>query len=106
MAVAALRGRADVVRRLPGRKPAVVAAGTGARHSAVIEYRIGKGRGGMTVVAVVATGNVVRAFSFGDPAIVAMRTSPDNREMINPGDGLPPIGGMAILALIRALDVV
>jgi len=107
MAVLAHRRGLDVSAVLAGRGGTVVTACAVAGHRAVIEGRRHPAIGGMTIIAVVVTGNVVGRLAQCRAAIVTAEAGAQYRGMINPGHRGPDtgIGAVTVLALVRGLDV-
>ena len=107
MAVLAHRRGLDVRAVLTGRGGTVVTACAVAGHRAVIEGRRHPAIGGMTIIAVVVTGNVVGRLAQCRAAIVTAEAGAKYRGMINPGHRGPDtgIGAVTVLALVRGLDV-
>lgn len=94
-----------MVGRLAAGGSSVVAAGAGASDLGMVEYGAFEGAGGMAVVAVVPAGDMVLSLALGGTSVMAASAGTDDREMID-SEGRPPgIGGMAILAEVRGVEM-
>lgn len=97
--------RLNMPRVLAGRVGAVVAADAVSGDIDVVEICRQPGDRAVTVIAVVAARNVRRIFASGDDAIVACAATADYLGMVDSHCGRECIGGMAVFADIRGIDM-
>jgi len=97
--------RLNVRSILTGRVRAVMTARTVAGDAQVVEVRRQPGDGAVTVIAIVAAGNVSLVFAACGGAVMTGAASSQYLGVIDGYHGGPEIRGVAILADIRRLNV-
>ena len=105
VAVLADIGRLHVRGVLARRIGAVVTAETVVRDIDMVKVRRRPRNSCMTVVAVVAAGDVRRMLAGCDYAVMARTAGAEDLRMVNYEDRLPDIGAMAIFTDVAGLDV-